>query len=222
MTNTSIVSALFVGSPRDWGGTTTSIVREPVEQIHVYTDRIQGDRVANTKHHGGPNRVLHHFPAEYYEALTALRPDLRFAPGMIGENLSSRGFTEANVCVGDVFQIGEVKGVVTEPRKPCATINLRWDTQGLARLAQKNLLLGWFYKILEPGTIRVGDALELVDRPFPELSLQSCADALLLRPNPDVLQKMVNNSVLSDGWRRAAKALLETGVLPDDRARLGD
>ncbi len=214
--------ALFIGEPRSISGTPTSIQRESVELMHVYADSIQGDRVANTKHHGGPNRVLHHFPAEHYNTLSRLRPDLRFAPGMIGENLSTDGLTEANVCVGDVFQIGEVKGVVTEPRKPCATINLRWATTGLARVVQENLLLGWFYRILEPGTIRVGDSLELIDRPFPGLSLRSCADALLLRPNPDALQRMVSNPLLSDGWRRTAKALLETGVLPDDRTRLGD
>lgn len=222
MTQKSAISALFVGEPQKLSGIATSIVRESVDRIQVLENFISGDRVANTKHHGGPNRVLHHFPAEHYAALSRLRPDLRFASGMIGENLSAQGLTEASVCVGDVFQIGEVRGVVTEPRKPCATINLRWATTGLARMVQENLLLGWFYRILEPGTIRVGDSLELIDRPFPDLSLQSCAEALLLRPNPDVLQKMMSNPVLSEGWKRTAKTLLETGVLPDDHARLGD
>ena len=140
----------------------------------------------------------------------------------MGENVSALGLTEQNVCIGDVYQIGEVLCSVTEPRKPCATINHHFQINSLARLVQETTRTGWFFKIIKPGKIRVGDEILLKDRPYPELNLESCVLALLVNLDRRVLESMVQNEALSDNWRRPAREFLNTGLRPDDRKRLGE
>lgn len=66
------------------------------------------DEQADLKRHGGPEKALHHYPFEHYAVWAdeiAADPLLR-RPGAFGENLSTRGWTEANVCIGDVVRFG--------------------------------------------------------------------------------------------------------------------
>ena len=51
--------------------------------------------------------------------------------GAFGENLAVRNQTESDVCIGDIFQIGEVKVQVSQPRQPCWKPARRWKLKDL-------------------------------------------------------------------------------------------
>jgi MOSC domain-containing protein YiiM len=71
---------------------------------------------------------------------------------------------EENVCVGDVFQIGE-KGVrveVTMPITPCYKLNLRFQVKDMALRSQRERRTGWLLRVLEEGEVKVGDRMVLV------------------------------------------------------------
>lgn len=218
------VHQLFFGTPKSLqnSNAVTSICRESCDRLLVHLDRIEGDQVANAIHHGGLNRVLHYYPLEHYRFLSQFYKSKELVPGSLGENLSAEGFTENDICIGDVFQIGQVKGVVTEPRKPCYTIDLRFGIKGLARKIQDECVTGWFYRILEPGIIQRGDSVALIHRDYPELTLEKCIRALLIQPDSEILKLMVTNPILSENWKKPAQEILESGRLTDDRERLGD
>src|SRR3546814_12930208 len=38
---------------------------------------------------------------------------------------------------------------------------------------------GWYYRVLEPGAVRAGDALDLVERPYPDWPLASLFGLLI-------------------------------------------
>lgn len=200
----------------------SAINREATPCLNVYRDHIEGDEVANKIHHGGLNRVIHYYPLEHYAYWAQQYPNTLFEPGSMGENITSFGMTEKTVCIGDVYQIGEVLCTVTEPRKPCATINHKYQVKSLARQVQTTARTGWFYKVLVPGTIRINDEIILKERPYPELTLESCILALLVKPDREFLEVMVQNEALSENWRRPAREYLSTGIMPDDRKRLGE
>lgn len=222
--STSQVMGLFIGKPALLPNSLTlsAINRNPVNKIFVNQSSIRGDQVANLIHHGGKNRVLHQYPFEHYEYWSKKYPAVNFIAGSMGENLSAIGLTEFNVCIGDIFQIGSVKCTVTEPRKPCATINKKFKTEGLAREVQNECKTGWFYHILEEGEISIADKIELLERPHPELTLEKCIRALLITPNSEILSLMVANPTLSENWKKPAQQILKTGILADDRNRLGE
>lgn len=216
---------LFKGRPSPLPHNTdvvSAINRAAVPDLNVFHDHIEGDEVFNKIHHGGLHRVIHYYPSEHYKYWNKQYPGNSFLPGSMGENISATGMTEKDVCIGDIFQIGEVLCTVTEPRKPCATINHKFQIRSLAKEVQITSRTGWFYKVLVPGIIKINNEIILKDRPYPELSLEKCIQALLISPNRELLEIMAHNESLSENWRRPAREYLNTGLLPDDRKRLGD
>ena len=200
----------------------TAINRTEVDILNVYKDSIEGDEVYNKIHHGGLQRVIHHYPLEHYIFWKNLFPGTHFSPGLMGENISTAGLTEENVCIGDTYRIGSTLCVVSEPRKPCATINHQFQITGFARKVQSEAKTGWFYKIFQEGIIRSGDEIILEERLYPELTIKECVQALLVHPDRVILEMMGQNPALSNNWRIPAREFLKSGTLPDDRGRLGE
>lgn len=97
--------------------------KQATPQLQVQHEYIQGDTQADPKHHGGPERVLHHFPREHYSQYHRwdLITQLEDTPTM-GENISTVGLNETQVNIGDILQIGQVRVQVTQPRSPCFTV----------------------------------------------------------------------------------------------------
>lgn len=220
-----IIQKLLTGTPAPLShepSVVTAIRRSEVDELRVFMDHIAGDEVANKQHHGGLARVLHHYPGEHYAFWKSCYPDKQFPLGSFGENLTTRGILEQDICIGDVFRIGTVLCSVTEPRKPCFTLNHYFQVPGFARVVQNELRTGWFYKILEPGVVRLGDAIALQERSYPELNVRDCVEALLVEFRRDVLERMSVNPSLSSNWRGPAQEALVTGVLPDGSRRLGE
>ena len=125
-----------------------------------------GDSQANRRLHGGPEQALHHFPLEHYTALAVRYPALApvLVGGAIGENIATRGLTEDNVCIGDIYTLGSARVQVTRPRRPCGTIDRRFATDGMAAWIADNACSGWYYRVVTPGQAQVGDEMTLVER----------------------------------------------------------
>jgi MOSC domain-containing protein YiiM len=127
---------------------------------------LDGDHHADRSVHGGIDKALHHFPAEHYARLAARFPAAAalLEVGSIGENLSSHGLDEHNVCLGDVYALGDARLQLTQPRRPCWKIDQRYDVRGLAAYIAHEGLTGWYYRVLTPAAIHAGMTLELVER----------------------------------------------------------
>lgn len=200
----------------------SSINRLEANELIVLMDRVEGDDVYNKTHHGGPQRVLHHYPLEHLEYWNQYYLSKAFLPGSMGENISTYGLTENNVCIGDIFKIGDIVCQVTEPRKPCVTINHQFGMKGLARKVQEESKTGWFYKVLKAGTLKKGDEIILHERLFPELTIGKCVQGLLVNRTPEILQMIANNPVISYNWKKPARELLNGSKTSNDESRLGD
>lgn len=119
---------------------------------------------------GGPDRVLLQYCSQHYDRWRKELPaseDL-FGPGGFGENLVARYANERNICIGDVIQIGNVLAQVSIPRQPCYKLNHRFQAKDMSRRTQELSRTGWFYRILNEGTIQTGDKMTLCERPNPE------------------------------------------------------
>lgn len=151
----------------------TAFFKRPVTTpIQVTRLGLTGDDQANKKHHGGPDQALLAYSAEHYPRWQAELGRPEFVPGSFAENLTVTGQDETTVCIGDTYRVGpEVTVQVTAPRAPCSKIDRRWKTDGLARLVSKAQRTGWYLRVLQEGTISPGDALALVARPHPEMTI---------------------------------------------------
>src|SRR5918992_354271 len=104
------IVSVNVGMPavllsRPSGDIISGIDKRPVLQpsLRLTTVNLEGDGQADTKEsrfggqvHGGPDQAVYAFPAEHYARFAATL-EREVGPGFVGENLTVRGATEAEV-----------------------------------------------------------------------------------------------------------------------------
>jgi MOSC domain-containing protein YiiM len=223
-----LVTALYAGTiaPLGQKAAPSAIRKAPAPAPwRIEINGLVGDSHGDQSVHGGPEKALHHYPAEHYAAWSTDDPTLAGPLGhkpAFGENLSPTGLTENNVCLGDVFRLGPVKLQVSQGRQPCWKLNALFARDDLAQRVQKTGRTGWYYRVLETGDIRPGEVLQLVERPQPDWPL-SRAIRLLFRRTLDrsELEGLASIPEVADGWRRLALRRLQTGAVEDWSARLG-
>ena len=103
------------------------------------------------------------------------------AAGAFGENLSSLGLTEADVCLGDRLALGSAVVEVSQLRQPCWKLSDRFGLRDMARRVQDSGRTGWYYRVLQPGQLAAGDALTLLERPHPQWTLSRVQQVLYAR-----------------------------------------
>jgi MOSC domain-containing protein YiiM len=128
-------------------------------RIRIETDGIVGDEQADRHAHGGAEKALHHWPAEHYTTLASAFSDAQHLyPGALGENFSTRGLTEGDVCIGDIFALGTARIQIAQPRTPCWKIDSRCGAEGMASYIGEHGMAGWYYRVLEPGDVDIDEA----------------------------------------------------------------
>ena len=85
---------------------------------------LDGDRQADLRVHGGPDKAVYAYPSAYYE-LWSRAARAPCPPRGVGENLTTDGLVDDDVSVGDCFRIGTAELVVTQPRLPCFKLGIK-------------------------------------------------------------------------------------------------
>ena len=129
--------------------------------------------------------------------------------------------TEADVCLGDVYQLGSARVQVSQGRQPCWRLNLRFDQASMARQVQTSGRTGWYYRVLDEGRVAAGDSLRLVDRPAEDWTIKRVLD-LLYRDslNYDGLAQLAALTLLPPSWLELVRARLAFRRVEDWSRRL--
>lgn len=190
--------------------------------VHAGPLGLEGDMQADLRVHGGPDKALHQYPYEHYAAWQSELGDLAALDqcGAFGENLSSIGMTEQTLCLGDVVRLGSVTLVLTQTRQPCWKLNSRFGRADMARRVQTTGRTGWYWKVQESGSLQAGDAMFLLERPYPEWPLTRVLQALYQRClERDELQALAALP-LPPSWQKMLAARLERGQVEDWSRRI--
>jgi MOSC domain-containing protein YiiM len=184
-------------------------------------DGLRGDRVADRRFHGGPDRSLCHYPAEHYVHWRSLYPHLRLGPAAFGENISTLGIDEYQACIGDRLRWGQALIEVSQPRSPCVNIDRRHDVRGLARQLAKSGRTGWLYRTLEPGEVGVGASLQLIERACPSVSVAHVWHSFVDEATDDsVLARLAELVPLAMEYRKRFRQRLDSRRCHRDQHRL--
>jgi len=162
-------------------GALTGIAKQPSRHgLWLRPDGLHGDEQGDRVYHGGPEKALHHYAFEHYAAWRARFPGAAVLAqaGAFGENVSTTGMTERDVCIGDVFRCGDVLLQVSQARQPCWKLNVRLRDADAARTVQRSGHTGWYYRVLRAGILEPQAELVLVDRTQPEWPLARLLAAL--------------------------------------------
>jgi MOSC domain-containing protein YiiM len=167
------ISPLFGIDHPDYKTVNSGIKKLPVstledaEPIKVTKVGLEGDEQADFSVHGGLEKAIYAYPSEHYAFWNELlqRETKRPAPigcGFVGENLSVEGFSESEVWVGDIWQIGEVELQVTKLREPCFKFNARMVYKGSSKAMIQSGKSGWYLQVNQGGWIKAGDCITVI------------------------------------------------------------
>lgn len=204
----SQIVAVFVGQPKtyiaeDGSEWRSAIFKSPVTgPIALGSCTLEGDKVADTRHHGTPDMALCAYPLSHY-AKWNTEFGSALEAGNVGENVTVDGLDEDQICIGDTFQLGTARIQVSQPRFPCYKQERRTGLEGFLKAVFATGRTGWYFRVLEQGTIQAGDSLTLLERPLPDITVAT-VNAAMFDPAPaDVRARLSALELLSESWREA-------------------
>ncbi len=196
-----------IGSTRFGKPVRSGIVKRPVTVDTLYLDtlNLEGDRQADLTVHGGPDKAVYAYPSEH---LPRWNEELgtEFGVGTFGENLTTSGWLEDEVRIGDVWAWGDALLQVCQPRSPCyklATVTGRPDLlKRFVRLGRT----GWYLRVLQPGVVPVAGPVALIARDPAGVSVLQAHRAVMMElGDRDELERVAAAPALAASWREAAR-----------------
>ena len=201
------VISVNVGQPRKviWNDqiAETGIYKEAVKgRVAVRRLNIEGDRQADLTVHGGLDKAIYGYPAEHYSFWREQFPEMELPWGMFGENLTITGLLEDTVHIGDHFQVGSAKLMVTQPRLPCYKLGIKFGREDILRRFLRSGMTGFYFAVLEEGEVAAGDLISLLHQDEHQVKV---ADITRLyrqdKYNLDLLRRAVAVEGLAEVWR---------------------
>jgi MOSC domain-containing protein YiiM len=192
------------------GTVRTAIAKTPVQGRPVAgTGGLDGDEQVHPGH-GGPDRALCLYPSEHYSHWAS-----RVAPAF-GENITSDGVLESETMIGDVWRIGGALVQVSQPRSPCFKVAARLGIPDLVLRARRSCLTGLHLRVLEPGPIGRGDAIERVERAAHGVTVADAVRARFGAADAGLVAAVLAVPELAGDWR--VKTAPRAAWAADDRA----
>ncbi|MCC2684917.1 MAG: sulfurase [Paenibacillaceae bacterium] len=191
----------------------TGIDKTPVRgPLYLSRINLDGDEQADLINHGGTDKAICVYCAEHYSHCEQVL-GVKLAMGAFGENFTIRGLTEQEVCIGDVFQIGEAVVQVTQPRGPCYKLGRKHRFLELPIMLEQRGYTGYYFRVLLEGTVAPGLAVVPVER-HPLGVTVAEANRLMYRDKHEEagLRRILSVAELSESWRgKFASRLAEVG-----------
>jgi MOSC domain-containing protein YiiM len=182
---------------------TTAFFKKPVDgPVMAGWLGLSGDSQADARHHGGRDKAVLAYSGDHY-ADWRRDPDLAaMSGGGFGENLTVSGASEATVCIGDAWRVGDVLFEVTQPRQPCWKLGRRWRKPELVKQVVANGRTGWYLRVLDEGVIEAGMAVTFELRPHPEWTI-AAANAVMYdkRLPAERIRELIALPELSEAWK---------------------
>ena len=222
--------SIQVGMPRTIGATdgpesmdrewSSGIFKETVAgAVEATTTGLRGDGQADLKNHGGPDKAINAYPCEHF---IRWRAELGLAceAGGFGENFTTSGALESEVCVGDVFRVGGIVVQITQPRQPCWKLARRWRIKDLAVRVEETGRTGWYFRVIETGAVEAPAGFVLVDRPHPSWTIAE-ANAIMHHRKEDWAgaAELAKCAALSASWKMTLARRAEMRSVTSSAAR---
>lgn len=189
----------------------TGIYKEAVAgPVRVHKLTLEGDVQIDRRYHGGEHQAVYVYPFEHYAHWEKELGVVSFPPGTFGENLTTEGLLETEICIGDILRAGEIVLQVTSVRLPCFKLGYKFGKPAILKPFLRSGFSGFYCSVLEEGMISAGTAVEIIERDPRRVSARD----------------LLGMQRLGEGTRESLEKLLEIEALSppareDLLARLG-
>ncbi|WP_426365712.1 MOSC domain-containing protein [Mammaliicoccus lentus] len=161
------------------------------------------------KGHGGPEKAICFYSKDnyqYWNDIIHLLPEY----AIFGENLTVSGLTEADLNIGDTYQLGEATIQVSCPRQPCATIAQRYGIKDLVKRMADSCKTGCYFHVIKEGYVSQGDDLVLIEQKKPSLSILELNETRFKdNKNKQRIQSVLNHDGINEETRNIFIKLLK-------------
>lgn len=184
----------------------TGIYKSPVAgTVAVNPLNLAGDAQADLRVHGGVSKSVYAYPSEHYAFWQKEYPEKDMPTAIFGENLTTEGIFETEICSGDKIRIGTAEFVVTEPRFPCYKLGIRFGEKTILRRFQKSRRSGFYLSVAKTGEIEAGDAIEFLSRDPHRVTIEELVRLVDEKNDPDILdiaRRAARVEALPESWKQ--------------------
>lgn len=132
---------------------------------------LAGDHIGDPENHGGDDQAVYAYQREDLDRWQEIK-GREFPNGAFGENLTTEGIDVNAALIGERWRVGgEVVLEVTAPRIPCRTFRGVISEPKWIKEFTQDARPGTYFKVITPGAIKAGDAIEVIHRPSHDVSI---------------------------------------------------
>jgi MOSC domain-containing protein YiiM len=155
----------------------TGGAKRPVPRAVLRFRGFDGDGQADLVNHGGDGKAVCVYPFDHYAHWERVF-GRRLEWGAFSENLTVSGAVETEVCVGDVFGVGDAVVQVSQPRTPCSKLAGKNGERLLTKWVGQRGYTGYYLRVLSEGLVSAGDAFERVESHPDRVSIADVNDVI--------------------------------------------
>lgn len=165
-----------------------------------------GDQIFDVAHHGGDDQAVYAYAREDYEWWQReLGRDL--PSGSFGENLTTVGVNVNGAAIGERWRIGtDLVLQTTFARIPCNTFQAKIGEPHWVKRFTRVARPGAYLRVVQPGEVRAGDPVEVLDRPGHGLTIAEGFRAWTTEP--ELLPRLLDTDGAPDDWKDAVRRRL--------------
>ncbi|OGX68092.1 MAG: sulfurase [Paenibacillus sp. RIFOXYA1_FULL_44_5] len=206
------VKSLSIGLPKNnvYEGEPyrSGIWKEQVDELFAGFQRIAGDDVDNHIYHGGVDRAVCVYPFEHYDYWKK-QFGVPLSTAAFGENLIVSNMKEDQVCIGDIYQIGDAVLQISQGRYPCETINKRNHNEQLLEKVIQTGYTGYFFRVLKEGKINLHSKIEQLYAHPKKVTVAAIHDLYFHdSPTEETILNILEIEELAEPWRAKLKTRL--------------
>ncbi len=144
---------------------------------------IVGDVIGHKKLHGGDDQAVYAYAREDLDDWQR-HLGRELTNGLFGENMTTEGIDVTGAVIGERWRIGSDRLVleVSRPRIPCQTFTRQLGIRGWVKTFTRAAVPGAYTRVIEPGTMCGGDAIEVIARPDHGVTIGLVFRAMTLEP----------------------------------------
>ncbi len=167
--------------------------------VEVTTLGLLPDQQSDKRYHGGEDKAIligsnKHFN-NYYQQNNIILDSL-----VIGQNILIDTLDESNVCVGDIYTIGELIVEVTQPRQPCWKIGALFSKE-IHRYINIQSATGWYVRVLKIGILDINSKMVLTKR-VSDITIKELTHYLHTPPKDSkLIEKILNIKPLAESYK---------------------
>ena len=164
----------------------TGIFKTPTnEPVVIEKLNIIGDEQADLVNHGGVDKAVYAFSHNHYAYWKHTLENDDLAVGAFGENFTISDLDEQNIHIGDHISVGTALLEVSQPRVPCFKLALALNNKQSLKLFTQYYHTGVYFRVLEPGMAKTGDAVTIVHKAEHNISVKTLFQAFFDKQYPD-------------------------------------